>query len=126
MVVIFYENISQEINLMPSPETRLKVGDRIIVLATVDGLKRIEQGNILLTSRCWSVKIHAIPNQDAAFEGANAIARISGCDLGLARRLIKSLPRTLPMPFYQHQAQSLIRELRKILIKAELIVLSTY
>ncbi len=126
VVVIFYENISQEINLMPSPETRLKVGDRIIVLATVDGLKRIEQGNILLTSRCWSVKIHAIPNQDAAFEGANAIARISGCDLGLARRLIKSLPRTLPMPFYQHQAQSLIRELRKILIKAELIVLSTY
>ncbi len=111
---------------MPSPEIRLKVGDRIIILATVDGLQRIEQGNILLTSRCWGVKIYSVPNQDSAFEGANAIARISGCDLALARKLMKSFPQTLPMPFYQHQAQYLMRELSKILIKAELIALFDY
>ncbi|MDJ0508952.1 MAG: NAD-binding protein [Crocosphaera sp.] len=126
VVVIFYQNIAQEIKLMPSPEIRLKVGDRIIILATVDGLQRIEQGNILLTSRCWGVKIYSVPNQDAAFEGANAIARISGCDLALARRLMKSLPTTLPMPFYEHQAQYLVRELSKILIKAELIALLSH
>jgi Trk K+ transport system NAD-binding subunit len=124
VVVIFHENLSQEIKLMPSPEIRLKVGDRIILLATVDGLQRIEQGNILLTSRCWGVKICSVPNQDAAFEGANAIARISGCDLGLARKLMKSFPKALPMPFYEHQAQYLMRELSKILIKTELIFLS--
>ncbi|MGB5595272.1 MAG: NAD-binding protein [Crocosphaera sp.] len=121
VVVIFYQNISQEIKLMPSPEIRLRVGDRIIILATVDGLQRIEQGNILLTSRCWGIKIYSVPNQDAAFEGANAIARISGCDLRLARSLMESFPQTLPMPFYKHQAQYLTRELSKILIKTELI-----
>ena len=118
--------LKQQIKLMPSPEIRLKVGDRIIILATVDGLQRIEQGNILLTSRCWGVKIYSVPNQDSAFEGANAIARISGCDLALARKLMKSFPQTLPMPFYQHQAQYLMRELSKILIKAELIALFDY
>ena len=121
VVVIFYQNISQDIQLMPSPEIRLKVGDRIVILATVDGLKRIEQGNIQLTSRCWGLKIYSVPNQDAAFEGANAIVRISGCNLALARSLMQSFPQTLPMPFYQHQAQYLLRELRKLLIKAELI-----
>ncbi len=123
VVVIFYQKMGQEIELMPSPENRLKVGDRIIVLATVDSLQRIEEGNILLTSRCWGVRIYSVPNQDAAFEGANAIARVSGCDLALARNLMKSFPQTLPMPFYQHQAQYLIRELSQILIKAELLTL---
>ncbi|MDJ0844616.1 potassium channel family protein [Crocosphaera sp.] len=121
VVIISYQNTSQEIKLMPSLEIRLEVDDRIVVLGTVDGLKRIEQGNILLTSRCWGVKINSIPNQDAEFEGANAITRISGCDLALARQLMKSIPKTLPMPFYQHQAQYLITELRKVLIQAELI-----
>ncbi len=123
VVVILYQKMGQEVNLMPSPEIRLKVGDLIIVLATVDSLQRIEQGNILLTSRCWGVRIYSVPNQDAAFEGANAIARISGCDLSLARNLMKSCPQTLPMPFYQHQAQYLIRELSQILIKAELLTI---
>ncbi|WP_009547569.1 NAD-binding protein [Crocosphaera subtropica] len=121
VLVIFYQNKFQEIKLMPSLEIRVEVGDRIIILGTVDGLKRIEQGNILLTSRCWGVRINWIPHQDAAFEGANAITRISGCDLALARKLMESIPNTLPMAFYQHQAQYLIRELSKVLIKAELI-----
>ncbi|HAC65124.1 MAG TPA: potassium transporter TrkA [Cyanothece sp. UBA12306] len=123
VVVIFYQSLSQETKLMPSPEIRLKVGDRIIILATVDSLQRIEQGNILLISRCWGLKIYSVPNQDSAFEGANAIARISGCDLVLARSLMKSLPQTLPMPFYKHQAQYLQRELNHILIKTDLISL---
>ena len=126
VVVIFYQTISQEIKLMPSPEIRLKVGDRIVVLATVDGLQRIEQGDILLTSRRWGIKISSSPNQDATFEGANAIARISGCDLALARNFMKCLPKTLPMPFYEHQAHYLIKELSKVLIKAELIELLSY
>lgn len=91
--------------------------------ATVNSLQRIEQGDILLTSRCWGVRIYSVPNQDAAFEGANAIARISGCDLSLARNLMKSCPQTLPMPFDQHQAQYLIRALNQILIKAELLII---
>lgn len=60
-------------------------------------------------------------NQDAVFDGANAIALISGCNLATARQLMNNLPATLPHALYHHQAQHLVRELSKIQVHAHLI-----
>jgi hypothetical protein len=96
---------------MPPDEARLQVGDRLVVLATIAGLQRIEQG--IRAPQRWLVRIEKALSPTAEFEGAGTIARISGCDIGLARTLMTLLPKTLPVPLYQHQALRLVRELGK-------------
>ena len=57
-------------------------------------------------------------SQEAGFEGAIAIVRISGCDLATAQRIVNSLPATLDVPLYEHQAERLVRELGKVRVAA--------
>lgn len=107
--------------LMPSQETRLYLGDRLIVLATSNSLQRIERGE--LAPRQWQVRVEKALNHDAVFDGANAIALISGCTLATARQLMNNLPATLPQPLYHHQAQYLVRELSQIQVHAHLVLI---
>jgi Trk K+ transport system NAD-binding subunit len=107
--------------LMPSEDLRLAVGDRLVVLATIDGLQRIEQGNLSFNLKHWQVRVDQVLNPDAAFEGSNLITRIVGCPLGMARDLMTNLPGVLRSPLYHHQALRLVRELGRIQVNAEAI-----
>ncbi|KAF3890977.1 potassium transporter TrkA [Tolypothrix bouteillei VB521301] len=113
VVPILYQKEAETPKLMPSEDIRLAVGDRMIVLATSHGLQRVEQGDTRLALKNWQVHIARALTEDAKFEGANVIARISGCSLNVARNLMKNLPGTLPFPLYKHQAQRLVLELGK-------------
>jgi hypothetical protein len=93
----------------------------MVVLATSNGLRRIEHGISSITPKGWRVEVEKALTEEAVFEGANAIARISGCSLGNARDLMKSLPGTLRSPLYKHQAQRLVRELNKAQVKAKAV-----
>lgn len=109
--ILHQRHTYQSAVLMPPDEARLQVGDRLVVLATIAGLQRIEQG--IRAPQRWLVRIEKALSPTAEFEGAGTIARISGCDIGLARTLMTLLPKTLPVPLYQHQALRLVRELGK-------------
>ncbi len=85
----------------------------MVVIATNHGLQRVEQGDTRLALKNWQVHVARALTEDAKFEGANVIARISGCSLNVARNLMKNLPGTLPLSLYKHQAQRLILELGK-------------
>lgn len=120
MVPILYQaSIQEPTNLMPSDDIRLKVGDRLVVLTTIDSLQRIERGEML--PRCWQVQIDKALTTGAVFEGARVIVRVSGCAINIATELMHHLPGVLPMPLYKHQAQRLVRELSKIQTLAHLI-----
>ncbi|WP_013320941.1 potassium channel family protein [Gloeothece verrucosa] len=106
---------------MPSDDIRLSVGDRMVVLATIEGLKRIEQGKLRISPKCWRVKIEKALTSDAVFEGANVITRISGCSLNMARELMNNLPSILSTPLYKPQAMRLVRNLQKIQVIASLV-----
>ncbi len=106
---------------MPSYETRLSCGDRLIVLATSLSLQYIERGE--LAPRNWQVKIEAALTTDAIFEGANEIILITGCSIGTARDLMHHLPSLLHQPLYKHQAQSLVHKLSRVQVKAYLLIL---
>jgi Trk K+ transport system NAD-binding subunit len=123
VVIVLHQHQGQESTFMPLPEIRLKIGDRIVVLATTEGLRRIEQGRIKITSKCWQVRVKKVLNPDAYFNGANDIARITGYSLGKSRDLMNNLPQTIPTPLYKHQAQYLVRELKKSLVQGEVISL---
>ncbi|MBR8828657.1 MAG: NAD-binding protein [Gomphosphaeria aponina SAG 52.96 = DSM 107014] len=124
VVVILHQKPSFASTLMPSDDLKLAVGDRLVVLATINGLRRVEEGNLNLINKCWQVRIEAALTSDALFEGANIISRISGCDLNTARELMNHLPDILSTPLYQHQAQRLVRELSQCMVKARLVALS--
>lgn len=121
VVPILYQKSLNYATLMPFDDLRLAVGDRLVVLATIHGLRRIEQGVMSIVSRCYKVTIEKALSSYAAFEGANTIARISGCEISTARELMNNLPGTLRSPLYKHQAQRLVRELNKIQIVARII-----
>ncbi|NDJ17956.1 NAD-binding protein [Myxacorys almedinensis] len=109
----------QPARLMPSDDIRLHVGDRMVVIAPIEGLKRIEGG--VLAPRSHIVQIQKALSQDSAFDGATAIARVSGCDISTARALMAALPAPLPFPLYLHQAKRLVSELSKAQVAARLL-----
>lgn len=121
VVPVLYQKGQEMPKLMPSNDIRLAIGDRMVVLATSIGLQRIEEGQLSLKLKCWRVVVERALNQEAIFEGANAIARIAGCDLSTARALMHNLPGNLPVPLYKHQAQRLVRHLSKAQVKARII-----
>lgn len=121
VVPVLYQKGEETPKLMPSDDMRLDVGDRMVVLATSYGLRRIEQGKASITPKRWRVRVKKALNPDAIFEGANAIARISGCELSTARGLMHNLPGTLRSPLYKHQAQRLVRELKHAQVIAHII-----
>jgi Trk K+ transport system NAD-binding subunit len=119
VVPIFHQKSDQRAGtFMPSDDVRLQVGDRLVILGTINGLQQIEQGNKQLPP--VRVRIERAVSEEARFEGAGAIARICGCELSVARSLISQLPTTVPHLLYWQQAQRLVRELNKAQVTAHL------
>lgn len=124
VVPVLYQKEQEAPKFMPSDDIRLAVGDRMVVLATSNGLRRIEHGIVGITPKSWRVMVEKALTTEAVFEGANAITRIAGCSLNVARDLMKNLPATLPSPLYKHQAKRLVRELNKAQVAASVIPLT--
>jgi Trk K+ transport system NAD-binding subunit len=121
VVPLLLQKPPQPSGIMPSDDLQLAVGDRLIVLATTDGLQRIEKGRTTITPKTWRIRVETVANENAIFEGANTIARISGCTLAQARNLMENLPGVLSTPLYKPQADRLVRALGKSLVTADLI-----
>lgn len=117
---ILHQRSSQESpTVMPTDDIRLHAGDRLVVLTTTDGLRRVELREML--SRLWQVYVEKAVTAEAVFVGANEISRISGCDLSTARTLMNQLPGILPVKLYSHQANRLVRRLSRVQVIARAI-----
>jgi len=119
IVPILYQPPENPPKFMPSEDKRLGAGDRLIVLANIDALQRVEQGK--MAPRRWLVQVEQLRLSNTQFDGMQAIARISGCDVAIASQLMSHLPGTLACPLYKHQALRLVRALSKIQIRAHLV-----
>ena len=95
--------------------------DRLVVLASTDGLRRIEVGQLDFTPKSYRVLIEKVARQDAQFEGANTIDRVTNCGLNLAREVMETIPKILPVPLYKQQARRLVKQLSKTMVKASII-----
>lgn len=120
VVPILYQGADQpEARLMPSDDTVLEVGDRLVVLATPSSLHHIEQRAI--KPRTWKIYIDRVALRDSTFEGARIITRITGCSMTLATQVMDQVPTILPIDLYQQQAQRLMRELLRFRVIAHLV-----
>jgi Trk K+ transport system NAD-binding subunit len=99
---------------MPSDDEVMKVGDRLTILASISGLRRIELGN-LHTPKRWQLRAKPPLNSSVLLDAGNKLKNISGCDLELARRFMQSLPAAIELPMYDTQAYRLGQELMRLL-----------
>ena len=120
VVPILYQNHPFPAELMPKEYRKIEPGICLTVLATIDGLKRMEQGRIGIYPKNWQIVIESAITEEAKFEGANQIAKISNYPLDKSRELINDLPQILPVPLYKLQAQRLIRVLQQHQVMASL------
>lgn len=121
VVPVWHQDGHARTKPMPSDDIQLQEGDRLVVLSTIRGLRRIEQGD--LAPKQWQINILQAHAGDAIFEGSAEIARATGCDLGEARALMQRLPGVFPYRLYLHQALRLIRRLNRLRVHAELLPL---
>jgi len=117
--VIYQNHLDDSPITLPSDDIRLAVGDLLIVLATIDGLKAIELGKPHI--RQWQLEILSVNSKMAIFDGTSAIARVSGCSLKTAKETMDNLPCILPVKMYHHQAVRLKKILQQNQIQSRLI-----
>lgn len=121
VVPIWHQPRGQRSRLMPSDDIQLQAGDRLVVLSTIRGLRRIEQGD--LAPKQWQIKLLKATAPDAIFEGGTEIARVTGCTLGEAHTLMNQLPALFPHKLYLHQATRLVRRLNRLRVSAKILPL---
>ncbi|WP_210330788.1 MULTISPECIES: NAD-binding protein [unclassified Methylocystis] len=102
----------EQVRLIPSDDIRLEANDRLVALATMGGLKRVENGDPI-AAMCY-LQVDRSHVVDVVFDAANTIARISGCDFRLARDIMNRLPSKLAVPLYRQQGLRLVRELKTL------------
>lgn len=119
VVPILHQHSPDPAILMPTDDILLANGDRLVVLATTESLRRIDIGD--RQPKTWQVEVELAMTAESTFEGANIIGRISGCSLRIARDLMDNLPGVLHVPLYQHQVQRLVRALEKVRVKAKVV-----
>lgn len=118
IVPILHQRSRQALKWFPSVDTRLSTGDRLVVLATIASLQRVERGEMIPAT--LDVVIESISSPAARFEAANILARVVGCSRETAEGILAELPAPLPMRLYPHQAHRLLRQLRKNSVQAKI------
>ncbi|MGF1459937.1 MAG: potassium channel family protein [Leptolyngbyaceae cyanobacterium] len=121
VVPIWHQPVGQRSRLMPSDDNVLQAGDRLIVLSTIRGLRRVEQGD--LAPQQWEIELLKANAADAIFEGGTEIARVTGCSIGEAHALMNQLPVRFPHKLYLHQAIRLVRRLSRLRVSAKILPL---
>lgn len=99
-------------HLMPLDDRWLTVGDRLVVLASINGLRRVEHGD-LAPARRWRLEAQKPLNPSFLHSCGNDLARISGCSLYEARSFMEHLPSSKELLLYDYQAHKLLEELSR-------------
>ncbi|MDG2389843.1 MAG: NAD-binding protein [Planctomycetaceae bacterium] len=95
----------------PSYDLKLETGDHLTVLATINGLKRIEIGEFSPPPR-WKLTAQPPLTADFLHTAGSEISRLTGCPLATARDFIESLPNSIELKMYTHQASRLKKSLK--------------
>ncbi len=115
--ISYFMATEKTLKFMPSDDTKLREGDRLVVLATIEGLQRVERS--IVAEPQWLVQVEKALSEEAVFEGAAVISRVTGCEMVMARTIMKQLPTTIN-PLYKHQAYRLVSQLSKSQVGARI------
>lgn len=97
---------------MPGDERRLQDGDRLHLLSSINGLRRIERGDMVSPHR-WRLQLAEPLDQRALLPAGNMLMQLSGLELRWCRELMDDLPTTVELSLYEYQAYRLREELQQ-------------
>jgi len=107
--------------MLPDIDYRLAAGDRLLLLSTMDGLRRIENNQRALLPDSWTLDIPPLLMSAQRFEAANVLARFAGLSLAEARERLSEPSTIWRLTLYRYQAERLQQELGKRNIHARLL-----
>lgn len=94
--------------LLPTDDQYLRVGDRLFVLSSINGLRRIERGE-KTPPRRWRLAVDSPPKPEAAADIIQLFANLTHFSLEEARRLIQQIPTAIDIELYDYQAARLVQ-----------------
>ncbi|NEP16244.1 MAG: potassium transporter TrkA [Leptolyngbya sp. SIO4C1] len=98
--------------LMPADELRLSSGDRLYMLSSINGLRRIERGD-MTPPRRWRLEAKTPMNNEMLLEAGNLLSQLSGLSLSQCRAFMEQLPGTMEILLYDYQAYRLMQALSR-------------
>lgn len=119
VVPLWHQRAGKAATVMPSEDLLLQPGDRLVLLATIRGLRRIEQHEV--APKRWQLRVEQALTPEAIFEGAAELSLVSGYDLGKTREFMARLPAVFPAKLYRHQALRLVRLLNLAQVKVQMM-----
>ena len=97
---------------MPSDDLRVHLRDKLYVLSSINGLRRIERGE-MTSPRQWLLEVDPPLNPSMLSEASSLLSKLSNVPLKDCRRLMGMLPNTLQLALYDYQAHRLLQELKR-------------
>ena len=107
--------------MLPDIDYRLAAGDRLLLLSTMDGLRRIENNLPALMPDRWALNIPPLLISEQRFEVAHILARFANTPLAEARERLAEPSTVWRLTLYRYQAERLRQELAKRNIHARLL-----
>ncbi|MGI8935957.1 MAG: potassium channel family protein, partial [Phormidesmis sp.] len=102
--------------LMPTDDQRLLTGDRLFVLSSINGLRRIERGE-MTPPRRWRLSVEALPhvrpNAEPQQQVADLLTKLTDCSPERARSFVEQLPAAMDIQLYDYQAARLIQTMNE-------------
>ncbi|MBE9063367.1 TrkA family potassium uptake protein [cf. Phormidesmis sp. LEGE 11477] len=98
--------------LMPTDDQYLLPGDHLFVLSSINGLRRIERGE-MTPPRRWRLSVEQKPNPTNAADVVQLLARLTNFSPQSAQQFIDRLPATTDVELYDYQAARLIQSMKE-------------
>ena len=111
--------------LMPTDEQRLMPGDRLFVLSSINGLRRIEREE-MTQPRQWRLAADALPSNSNATDVVQILSRLANCTQAKAQSFVQQLPASIDVQLYDYQAARLIQIMKERLPIRLSPITSTY
>ncbi len=102
--------------LLPTDDQHLVAGDRLFVLSSINGLRRIERGESTPPRR-WRLS-GEIPmahqaQPDAIKDAIALLAKLANCPTATAQTFVQNLPASIDIDLYDYQAARLIQTMKE-------------
>ena len=98
--------------ILPTDEHHLQVGDRLFILSSINGLRRIERGEMTAPRR-WQLSADRPATSEATPDTVQLLSRLTDCAIEEAQRFVQLAPKkTLEVNLYDYQAAHIVQKLR--------------
>jgi len=98
--------------LMPTDDQYLLPGDRLFVLSSINGLRRIERGE-MTPPRRWRLTVEQKPSSENTADVVQLLARLTNFSPASAQQFVAHLPTAVDIDLYDYQAARLIQSMKE-------------